>query len=676
MAPEQAKGEAAIGPRADVFALGCVLYECLTGVRAFPGANVIAVLANLLTAPTPRPRTRAPHLPRALDAYVARMLSRDPEKRPANGAEAARGLAALMHPRTRGGTVGRAVLGVAIGACLFGGAALLHARLRGAGSIARSTAAGPPMAGSADASPPARAITDFLAPEGTRADAAAEYAAGLQALRDATLERARAHLARAAELEPSLAEAHLRLAVWTDALIGPEESRAHFKAAHARRATLRERDRDFVAAVEPEILNEPPNRAEMERRVQALPHKHPGDAELALLAAGTGTVRGKPADYDRVLALDPRFAYAWWGRARTQLAANAPEAALTSIDACLAIADGSTLCRLMRTRIDAETGDCVAMERDARAVIAVENGSEYGYLRLGHALFANGADREAVHEALRQRVRASAPNEREIARNFDDAQLAAGFGDFTAAEASARALARTTDGGRFEQDHVPATLLLVDMLEERGDTAAAGAVADAFLRRRSGWRPLATRPSDEPQPYLFAAARRAGLRARDEEVRAREAWIGAWRDKIGDAGAAEIWLEGWAHAARDPREAAEAMAALPPGVVPAKIAPLKGWIWPTQFLLAPAGRALLLSGRHAEAAALLRQVTRDCGVLNDAVGHTAAHLALGRALEEEGDTAGACAAYRVVLARWGNARPRSVSAETARARAVALGCPR
>ena len=85
MAPEQAKGEGEIGPRADVFALGCVLYECLTGARAFRGANVIAVLANLFTTKVPRPRALAPHVPRALDAYVARMLSRVPSRRPENG---------------------------------------------------------------------------------------------------------------------------------------------------------------------------------------------------------------------------------------------------------------------------------------------------------------------------------------------------------------------------------------------------------------------------------------------------------------------------------------------------------------------------------------------------------------------------------------------------------------
>lgn len=49
---------------------------------------------------------------------------------------------------------------------------------------------------------------------------------------------------------------------------------------------------------------------------------------------------------------------------------------------------------------------------------------------------------------------------------------------------------------------------------------------------------------------------------------------------------------------------------------------------------------------------------------------------LGQVLERKGDQAGACEAYRYVLGRWGNARPRSVIAEEARARSKALGCPR
>ena len=49
MSPEQARG-ASLDRRADVFAFGCILYECLTGGRAFPGSNIADVIARTLTA--------------------------------------------------------------------------------------------------------------------------------------------------------------------------------------------------------------------------------------------------------------------------------------------------------------------------------------------------------------------------------------------------------------------------------------------------------------------------------------------------------------------------------------------------------------------------------------------------------------------------------------------------
>jgi serine/threonine-protein kinase len=61
-------------------------------------------------------------------------------------------------------------------------------------------------------------------------------------------------------------------------------------------------------------------------------------------------------------------------------------------------------------------------------------------------------------------------------------------------------------------------------------------------------------------------------------------------------------------------------------------------------------------------------------VFHTPFGHVHAALDLGRALEAKNDTPGACDAYAKVLARFGKAKPRSVSAEAARARRSALRC--
>ncbi|WP_437486645.1 protein kinase [Sorangium sp. So ce1014] len=96
MAPEQARGDLALlDARADVFSLGCVLFECLTGLPAFCGQHAMALLAKLLMEEPPRARELRPELPAALDDLVARMLAKEPAARPADGAAAARLLAEI-----------------------------------------------------------------------------------------------------------------------------------------------------------------------------------------------------------------------------------------------------------------------------------------------------------------------------------------------------------------------------------------------------------------------------------------------------------------------------------------------------------------------------------------------------------------------------------------------------
>jgi serine/threonine protein kinase len=89
MSPEQAMGAAELGPRVDVFSLGCVLYECLSGKPAYPPDRAGAMLAKVYGQP-PQVRDLVPDVPPAIDRLVSQMLTHDPAARlPHAGAVAA-----------------------------------------------------------------------------------------------------------------------------------------------------------------------------------------------------------------------------------------------------------------------------------------------------------------------------------------------------------------------------------------------------------------------------------------------------------------------------------------------------------------------------------------------------------------------------------------------------------
>lgn len=77
MAPEQARGLTDVDHRADLWAIGCVLYECLCGRTPFQGDNYNQVLGAILDGRFPRPRELRPELPPALEVVTLRALGYD-----------------------------------------------------------------------------------------------------------------------------------------------------------------------------------------------------------------------------------------------------------------------------------------------------------------------------------------------------------------------------------------------------------------------------------------------------------------------------------------------------------------------------------------------------------------------------------------------------------------------
>jgi Tol biopolymer transport system component len=125
MAPEQLAGKADVDSRADIFAFGCVLYEMLTGKRAFEGSNAASVIAAVMERPAPSVSEVAPA---SLDRVLKRCLEKDRDERwqnardlqwevartPANGTEAPRATKSARMQWIVTGMLGLALAGLAL----------------------------------------------------------------------------------------------------------------------------------------------------------------------------------------------------------------------------------------------------------------------------------------------------------------------------------------------------------------------------------------------------------------------------------------------------------------------------------------------------------------------------------------------------------------------------------
>lgn len=90
MAPEQARGDAAIDGRVDVYAFGCMLYRTITGQNPYPRDTETATMVAHINEPPPVASRLVPELPRAADKVIQRAMEKDPAKRSESAA-------ALMH---------------------------------------------------------------------------------------------------------------------------------------------------------------------------------------------------------------------------------------------------------------------------------------------------------------------------------------------------------------------------------------------------------------------------------------------------------------------------------------------------------------------------------------------------------------------------------------------------
>ena len=679
MSPEQAAG-IAVDERSDVFALGVTFYELWSGQRPFSGRSSAEVIASVLRD-TPKPLRRvAPDVPGDIEAFMVRCLAKSPADRWANARAVLDALNELEALSTAApgasDAAGAAARGAARSSWLRRSATIVAAALVASGVLALVRSRDrhvPPTSSvpeSAAARRPARRLTDWPPPKTSSPEAAAVYAAGLQAFHDGSLEAGLRHMTRATQLDPHFAAAFLRL-VLMRAMSGDEQGRRALVSALESRALLDARDARFLSLAQA-AMHTPPSRDDAAAKARALAKEMPDDPEAQYWAA-----LPLPSDDEilaqaaRAVALDPTFATV--EELRGEVLSNRGDFAgvVAATERCLAISPSAVTCIRLRADAHRELGDCAALAAEARQLITLDPDGDQGYEYLLTALAAQDAPPETLRE-LARKAESKIPNaaSAHALAAAHQIRIALYEGDFRAVDAAVSALIADYAAANDEGVHFP-WLYEMGMDLEEGDAAKATRDAEDYLKRRVGW---VYDGMGLTRGYALAIQRRLGRISSAEARAKRDAWIA--EDRRLGVGETELWIAYYGLPAVTPAEAREALAAL--------ASPLRLYIagggnnWTI-------GHTYLLAGEVDRALPYLRAAATWCGFASNGSGDTNgvgwqlvmvwAHHTLGLALEQKGDKPGACAEYARVLRRWGNTRSRSVTAEDARRRSHALGCP-
>ena len=97
MPPEQAMG-GEVTPRSDLYSLGAMLYEMVTGRPPFLGDDAVAIISQHINTPPVAPTWHNSECHRPLDALILRLLAKDPSERPEAASDVLSALAAIYLP--------------------------------------------------------------------------------------------------------------------------------------------------------------------------------------------------------------------------------------------------------------------------------------------------------------------------------------------------------------------------------------------------------------------------------------------------------------------------------------------------------------------------------------------------------------------------------------------------
>ncbi len=686
MAPEQMLGEDLDG-RADQFSWGVLAFEVLS--RDLPWGSPqdgVGIMYAILKKEAPRLAEVRPEVPLEVSAVVARALEKEASDRFPTMAEVVLELEPFAAPSVSDGPLSRGIRSTARpssreptpdrrGRWLV---PLAFVAIASASALVVTRVAKRPTPGalpSASASTSARPtdITSLPLPETKSAEALAAYKVGVQAIRDGAMGAAVEALGRATTLDPALAAAHLRLALYGSNGGVPTRTTNAFQRAVQLRAGLSPRDQEIVSAMEPYMSRERVDLEETDRRLSALALRWPEDAEIAYLLGAVRfdrDARSMLGEVERAARLDPSFVPPVAIRAHALAYLGDLDGSRRAFEHCATIAPTSSLCAYYHASLLQQEGECAKIETLMRQVLVSEPDSASSLGVLASASASLGRPREAIKALLDQKAAKTREVVRRQANLRDLIRMDILYGHFDLAEGFAKELAQALSSEKNQASHAAATLLLANLYLETGRPKDAGKLAQDFMKTRVAWAPPTNVEDysirdDATIPMLTVLAR-AGVVDRAAFVKDRDLWLTEWRRLASPFYYGYLWIHGYAAPAETTEDGAEAVRALSTwGGVPAyrSQTTVDGQI----------GLALRLGGEKAEGLGYLRRGAKTCRALFEPFAHVHAVSALAAALEEEGDKDGACAAHKQVLDRWGAAK-RSVTAEKSRARVRALGC--
>lgn len=713
MAPEQIKGGVA-DARTDQFAWGVMAYEVLSGERPWADkSDLLAAVATILTEPPASLRERVPELPPAVETIVARTIARDPAQRFESMEEVADALEPLAttvssqqpqtvasprvqvdtgkktlregatpkddeprEPSTKGALVTRLspqfpgheprprpkrrwhfVLGLATAALAFG----VYVK------VFRKTTLPVPAKPvvSASASHVPEPIPSTSDPEAQRA-----YQEGLQQWRDGAANKSRASLERAIDGDDGLAAAHLLL-VLQSLKTDPADAQVHFQKAYLHRDVLSPRDRVILDALAP-LLRPTADVGEAEAKLEAATKASPTEPLYYYLLGQTRLARSDfeaaAKAFGECVKLDASFMPGLRMLGDAQRQVGDVTAALASYDACVKASPAAAICLEQRIGLLRDRGECDRVEADARAWQSVEPEAPTPSYWIASALLSKGAATASVEAALRRQWDALPKETRAAGEAEDRANLALFQGDFAEAERQTKAWEKAITRQEV-MPHARPEHQLALIAYETGDVQAAGKVADDFLKLMPALTPDPL--GNDPSMWFYEYLYRSGRMKKEELEGHRKEWLASQEQgkttQDNQRMAPFRWAMIYAGFAETLDEAKEAQDQLP-NFLPLPPDPRR-----TPLYDADMGKANALAGKFDDALPYLKSVTEACIALDMPELQTRSFYFYGLALEGKGDLPGARKAYQTVLDRWGSAKPKSVTADRARARLKVLG---